>query len=47
MLAEKSSGIKEVIVELVQDFVVVKSMGSGNGLHEFKSQYSQLLAVHF
>lgn len=47
MLAEKSSGIKEVTVELIQDFVVVKSMESRNRLHEFKSQDSQLLAVHF
>lgn len=47
MLAEKLSEIKEVIVELVQNFIVVMGMESGTRLCEFKSQFLHLLAAHF
>lgn len=47
MLAEKSSGIEQVTLELVWDFIVVKRAESETRRHEFKSQFLHLLAVLF
>lgn len=46
MFAGKSTGIEEVTLELVWDFIVVKSIESGTSPLEFQSQFLHLLAIN-